>query len=110
MIEYEVGSRPSTGLTLLIRDEFDNPVNIVGYSSWQLEMLDSDNQLVDMSGVNIREIPSVIGGLAVIWPKDRTIFNKRGEYVLRLVFNGHDGAKDITRATEIKVREFGRIK
>lgn len=110
MIEYEVGSRPSVPLTLLIRDELDNPVNVVGYEDWHLEMLDSDNNLVDMSGVMIRHVPQVVGAYSVTWPADRTIFDKRGEYVLRLVLERGDGARDITRAAEIKVREFGRIK
>lgn len=110
MIEYEVGTRPSRPLTLLIRDELDNPVNIVGYANMRLEILDSDDNEMDLSGVVLTEIANEIGVVAVTWPKSRTLFNKRGKYVIRLVLEGADGTRDITRTAEIRVRDFGRIK
>lgn len=109
MIEYEVGAIPSRSATLLVRDELDNPVNIVGYDI-ELEMLDSDNEPVDLSGIQIFQIPQAIGMIAVTWPTNRSLFNKRGKYLLRLVMRTDSGAVDITRTAEIRVRDFGRIK
>lgn len=110
MIEYEVGSIPSRPLTILVRDEMDNPVNVVGYDSWRLEMLGTDNEEVDLTGVSVFEIPQAIGMFSVSWPKNRSLFEKRGKYLLRLVLEMADGSKDITRTAEIRVRDFGRIK
>lgn len=110
MIEYEVGARPSRPMTLLVRDELDNPVNVISYDNWRLEMLDTDDRLVDLTGVSIVELPQAIGAFSVYWPKDRSLFSRKGVYVMRLVLESADGSKDITRAAEIRVREFGRIK
>lgn len=110
MIDYEVGARPTTPLTLLVRDELDKAVNVVGYDGWRLEMLDTDNKPVDMTGVTITEIPDAIGAFSVAWPKNRTIFNRKGQYVMRLILEKSDGSRDITRVGEIRVREFGRMR
>lgn len=110
MIEYEVGTIPSRPLTLVVKDELDNPVNIIAYDSWHIEMKDTDDNEVDLTGINIVEMPQAIGVLSVTWPRDRSLFEKRGKYILRLVLETGDGSKDITRTAEIKVREFGRIK
>lgn len=109
MIEYEVGTKPSRSLTLVVRDELDNPVNVVGYDSWRLEMLDTDDRPVDLTGINILEIPQAIGAFNVTWPKNRVIFGKKGKYILRLILETADGSRDITRTAEIRVREFGRL-
>lgn len=110
MIDYEVGTIPSRPLTLLVKDELDNSVNVVGYENWYIEMLDSNDQKVDMTGVEIRDIPQALGAFSVSWPKNRVIFNEKGEYVLRLVLESIDGSRDITRVAQINVREFGRMK
>lgn len=110
MIDYEVGTIPTRSLTLLVRDEMDEPVNLVAYDSWRLEMRGSSDKNVDLNGVELVEVPEALGVLAVNWPRDRVIFNEKGKYLLRLVLNGTDGGRDITRTAEIRVREFGRIK
>ena len=110
MIDYEVGAVPSRPLTIVVRDEMDNPVNTVGYSAWRLEMMDTDDNPVDMTGAMIYEIPNAIGAYSLIWPRNRSLFKKKGIYVLRMVLETPEGSKDITRTAEIRVREFGRIK
>lgn len=110
MIEYEAGAKPSRPMTLVVRDELDNPINVISYDSWRLEMLDTDDRLVDLTGVTITEIPQAIGVFSVSWPKDRSLFNRKGQYLLRLILENADGSKDITRAGEIRVRDFGRIR
>lgn len=110
MIEYEVGAKPSRPMTMIVRDELDNPVNVIGYDSWRLEMLDTDDRLVDLTGVGITELPQAVGAFSVTWPKDRSLFPKKGQYIVRLVLENEDGSRDITRAGEIRVREFGRIR
>lgn len=110
MIEYEVGTRPTRPLTLVVKDELDNPVNTVGYDSWMLEMRGTDDEDVDLTGVNILEVPNALGVFSVNWPKNRVIFDKRGKYLLRLNLITADGGRDITRIAEIRVRDFGKVK
>lgn len=109
MIDYEAGTIPSRPLTVLVRDEFDTPVSVLGYGSWMLEMKGTDDEEVDLTGVQIVAIPDIPGAFSVAWPKDRSIFDKKGKYVLRMVLYVGDGGKDITRTAEIRVRDFGRI-
>lgn len=110
MIDYEVGEIPSRNLALQVKDENDNAVNTIGYSVVGLDILGSDNERVDLTGVRVEALPNVMGRYVVIWPKNRSLFNKKGTYLLRLVLQKNDGSKDITRSAAIRVREFGRIK
>lgn len=109
MIDYEVGEIPSRNLAIQVRDEEDNPVNTVGYQVAEVEILGSDNERVDLTGVQVEPLTGYLGRYALIWPKDRSIFNKRGKYLLRLVLSKSDGSRDITRTAEIRVRGFGRL-
>jgi hypothetical protein len=109
MIDYEVGEIPSIGLGIEVMDERNNPINTIGYSSVELELKGSDNERVDLTGVTIESVPTELGSYVVNWPKDRSVFNKRGKYLMRLVLRKPDGSRDYTRPYEIRVREFGRL-
>lgn len=109
MIDYEEGAIPSRPLTILVRDEFDTPVNTLSYDSWTLEMKGTDDEDVDLTGTQVSLIPSLEGSFSVVWPRDRSLFDKKGKYVLRLVLSKNDGSRDITRTAEIRVRDFGRL-
>lgn len=109
MMDYEIGAIPSRPMTIFVRDERDNPVNTIGYTQVTLEMLGTDNEKVDLTGTQIMAIPDAIGAYSITWPRDRSIFDKTGKYVLRFVLEDEYGAKDITRTAEITVRKFGRI-
>lgn len=109
MIEFEVGARPSKPMALVLRDEADNPINTIGYSAYILEILDTNNRPVDMADVDILPVPQLAGVFSVYLPKDRTLFPEKGKYLLRLKLLGPDGAVDITRTSEIRVRDFGRL-
>lgn len=106
--EYEVGQIPSRPLGVLVRDDRDNPANLLAYTTYEIEMLGSDNEKVDLSGVELFTEGARNGILAIVWPKDRSLFNKRGEYLLRLVLRDDAGSRDYTRTHTIRVREFGR--
>lgn len=109
MIELEVGARPSKPLSIAVRDEMDNPVNVMGYSAYILEIMDTNNRPVDMTGVEIVEIAQAVGVFSAYLPKNRTLFPEKGKYLLRLKLLGPDGSIDITRTSEIRVRDFGRL-
>lgn len=109
MIDYEVGQRPATNLGIDVKDQFDNPRNLVGYATVEIEMIGSDNERVDVTGVEVQAVPNALGRFAIVWPKDRSLFTKKGKYLLRLWFRKPDGSADPTRPVEIRVREFGRL-
>ena len=109
MIDYEVGEIPSVGLGVEVRDDRDNPISTIGYSSATLEIRGSDDEDVDLTGVTVERVPAYLGTYVVNWPKDRSIFTKKGKYLLRLVLRKSDGSVEYTRPTEIRVRDFGRL-
>lgn len=106
--EYEVGQIPAQPLAIAVRDDRDNPANLTGYTSYEIELLGSDNERVDLRGVVLNIEGARNGRFSVIWPRTRSLFTKRGEYLLRLVFKDDAGSRDYTRPHSIRVREFGR--
>lgn len=109
MIEFEVGARPSKPLSIAVRDELDNPVSLLGYTGFVLEIRGTHDEEVDLTGVEVAPLPQVPGALAVRLPTNRSLFEERGKYLLRLTLLGPNGVKDITRTAEIRVRDFGRL-
>lgn len=107
--EYEVGQIPGDALPITVRDYADNPVNMAIYSALVLEMLGSNNEPVDLTGVTLYTQNARDGMLAVIWPKNRSVFTESGDYLLRVALHGSDGSRDYTRPHTIRVRRFGGI-
>lgn len=106
--EYEVNQIPAKPLGILVKDDNDNAANLVVYSNISIELLGSDNEEVDLTGVQLHTEGARNGILAVIWPKDRSLFTQRGDYLLRLVLRDSEGSRDYTRTHTLRVREFGR--
>jgi hypothetical protein len=109
MIDYEVGEIPSVGLGVEVRDDRDNPINTIGYATVELQLRGTDDEAVDLRGVTVTPVTSALGTFVVQWPKTRSIFTKKGKYLMRLVLRKSDGSVEYTRPTEIRVREFGRL-
>lgn len=105
--EYEVGQIPAQPLSLAVRDDYDNVVNLTTYSNITVEVLGSDNEKVDLAGSSLFTEGARNGNVALFWPKGRSVFTKHGEYVLRLALYGSEGTVDFTRDHTIKVRKFG---
>lgn len=107
--EYEVGQIPARPLSIQIKDDFDNTASLLGYSIYGVELLGSNNEKVDLTGVVVNTESARNGRIVVIWPKDRSLFTKRGEYLLRLVFGDAQGSRDYSTPHTIRVSEFGRL-
>ena len=107
--EYEVGQIPARPLNILINDNYGNPANLLVYTTFEIELLGSDNERVDLTGVELTTSGAKDGRFAVVWPKNRTLFRKSGAYLLRLVLRSSDGSRDYTTTHEIRVRDFGRF-
>ena len=110
MLDFEVGEIPSDNIGVVIRDERDNAINLIGYPLIEVEILGTDDEKVDLTGVTLTTLTNAVGAVAIGLPKNRSLFTKKGEYKLRVVLRKADGSKDITRSAQINVREFGRIK
>lgn len=106
--EYEVGQIPARALAIAVRDDLDNPANLLGYTSYEVELLGSDNERVDVTGITLNTEGARNGRFAIVWPKTHSLFTKRGEYLLRLVLRDAEGSRDYTRTHTIRVRAFGR--
>jgi|SRR6478735_3610017 len=107
--EYEVGQIPQQPLVVTVLDEFNNVPNLAGYTTYEIELLGSDNEGIDLTGVTLNTESARNGRFLVLWPKTHSLFTKRGDYLLRLVFKDDAGSRDYTRTHTIRVREFGRV-
>jgi hypothetical protein len=107
--EYEVGQIPSDALTILVRDDDDGIVDLTQWDLMGIEILGSDNEQIDTTGIELFDESARNGIIAVKWPKTHSLFTKRGEYVLRLILSNLDGTRDYTRSCVLRVREFGRV-
>lgn len=105
--EYEVGQIPAQPLTIAVRDDADGSVNLTVYTTIKVEVLGSDNEKVDLTGVELFTEGARNGNIAVVWPKDRSLFTKHGDYLLRLALYDSEGSRDYTRPQTIRVRRFG---
>lgn len=105
--EYEVGQIPAEPLGVEVRDDAGNLRNLTVYSTITLEVLGSNNEKVDLTGVELFTEAARNGQIAVYWPKNRSIFNKQGDYLLRLALRDAEGSLDYTRPGTIRVRRFG---
>lgn len=106
---FEVGTIPARPQVFQFYDEDGEPANLTAYTDFSVELLGSDNEKVDLSGVELRAADTVGGRLILIWPRRSNVFNKTGRYVLRFKFSGL-GNVDFSETHEIRVTEFGRVK
>lgn len=108
--QYWTGQIPARPLSINVRDTVGREFNATAYTDIDVEMLDPHNNDVDLSGGVLQTAGAGAGRFVFEWPKDRSLFDKPGDYVLHLVLSADDGAKDITTQHTIRVREFGGSK
>lgn len=106
---FEVGTIPARPQVFQFYDEDGEPANLAAYTDFSVEMLGSDNELVDLTGIELRSTGATNGRLVLIWPRRADVFSKTGRYVLRFKFSGL-GNVDFSETHEIRVTEFGRVK
>lgn len=107
--QYWVGQIPLTNLTLTVKDAYGRNLNLNIYTDISVRMLGSDNEEVDLTGLNVNRGGSSQGKVILEWPRNRSLFTKAGEYVLQLVLRTADGAMDMTTAQTLRVRELGKV-
>jgi hypothetical protein len=105
--QYWVGQIPDKPLSVQIKDQDGNDVNLSIYDSFSFKMLGSNNEEINLDGSEIVKTRIVEGKISFIWPTDRSLFKYPGEYVVQIQLSG-EGKLDFTNTHTIKVREFGR--
>lgn len=109
--EYWVGQIPHQPLQVAVHDSYGNRLNLAVYDSIQVKMLDSDNSPVDTSGITLDFADDgTSGDVTIIWPKDKSLFNKRGDAVMQLQCNRADGSVDFTTSHTLRIRELGKVR
>lgn len=102
---FEVGSIPARPQEFQFYDEDGETINVINYESIEVDLLGSNNEKIDLTGMEIRTGTS--GRLTFIWPR-REIFTETGQYLLRFKFVGSDSV-DFSETHEIRVTDFGRV-
>jgi hypothetical protein len=106
--QYEVGQIPLRNLSIVVKDSYGRAVNCSVYTDVTVRMLGSDNEVVDLTGSSLNTGGAAQGRFIFEWPRNRSLFTKRGEYVLQLVLKTGN-AIDMTTAHTLKVRELGKV-
>ena len=105
----EVGQVPSAPQVFRFYDETGKALNLEGYTSFDVELLGSDNEKVDVSDAQLGLNRATEGVLTLVWPRRSNVFSKVGEYRLRFALNNSlSGSKDYSETHEIRVTHFGR--
>lgn len=105
---FEVGQIPAKPSVFQFYDEEGNDANLSPYTNFEVELLGSNDEKVDLSGITVRTDATALGRLTIVWPRRKNVFANTGEYVLRFKFSGLDSV-DFSESHTIKVTDFGRV-
>lgn len=106
--QYEVGQIPLRNLSIVVKDSYGRAMNLNDYTDISVRMLGSDNEEVDLTGSVLNTSGKSAGRFIFEWPKSKSLFTKRGDYVLQLILKTAT-AKDMTTSHTLRVRELGKV-
>lgn len=104
--QYQVGQKPFRPLSIRVNDTYGRPVDLSFYDEFKVRLFGSDNEEVELGNSELQTAGARQGLFTFIWPTDRSLFDKPGDYLLQLEFLG-DGHRDFTTEHNIRVREIG---
>ena len=107
--QYWKDQIPARPLSIQVKDQNGNDLDLSGYSSIEVVMLGSYNEELDLTGSTINTTNKDVGKIVFSWPTTRSLFEYPGDYVLQLKLSG-TGKKDFTSTHIMRVRELGRTK
>jgi hypothetical protein len=107
--QYWVGQIPARPLSIQVKDQDGNALNLSGYTTITIKLLGSRNETIDTSGAVLDTANSSVGKILFRWPTESSLFNESGDYVLQLELSGTDRL-DFTTTHTIRVRELGRTR
>lgn len=103
--QYWEGDIPLRPMYFGLEDEYGNPIGGAGLYDVRVRMLDTDNREVDLKGSQLIYDNSEYA--TFIFPEDRTLFPKHGDYLIQLEV-GRDGRTQFTSAHTIRVQKLGK--
>lgn len=106
---YWVDQIPLRNLAITVKDSAGRPLNLTNYTDISVRMLGSDNEEVDLDGAVVNSGGASSGRLIFEWPRDRSLFNQAGDYVLQVVLKAAN-ALDMTTAHTIRVSDLGKVR
>lgn len=104
--QYRVGDIPQRPLAITVREANGGLANCARFTDFEVVMLGSDNESINVSGGVLNTDGKQFGKFSFIWPTDRSLFTKSGDYVLQLRMKAA-GSVEHTTAHVIRVRALG---
>ena len=106
--QYWVNQIPARPLSILIKSETGADMDLSIYDEISVVLLGSNNEEISLTGSQINTANKNIGKILFAFPTDRSLFKKKGDYVLQLKLAG-TGKLDFTTTHTIRVRELGKV-
>ena len=107
--QYWINQIPARALSIQVKDQGGNDINLSGYTNIAVKMLNTNNEEMSLEGSSLNTSSKDVGKIIFIWPTDRSLFEYPGDYVLQLELSG-TGKKDFTSTHTLRVRELGRTR
>lgn len=107
--QYWIGQIPARPLAIVVKNQEGADLNLSQYTTINVKMLDTDNKEVPTTGAVVDANAKQFGQIRFIFPTDRSLFTKKGDYILQLELVG-SGKLDCTTTHTLRVREFGRAR
>jgi hypothetical protein len=104
--QYWTGQIPGRPIAIDVRDTDGRPVNLAAYTGFNVIVLGSHNEEIDLTGSQLNTSGANTGRFVFRWPTDRSVFEEPGEYLLQLELTSPT-ARDFTTEHNIKVRRLG---
>lgn len=105
ILNYQVGQVPLDAVLIQVRNSDNSLKNCTMYDSVDVQVIGTDNEIVDMSNAELVVAQAQVGEFRLRWPARHSIFNKSGVYLLQLVLTTNSGYRDVTSVAEIRVRD-----
>lgn len=103
---YWEGDIPIQPLLFGVKDEGNIRFSLANYDVEPV-LIDSDNRHVDVTGFQIVEEWEA-GVFRFLFPTDRSVLTKHGDYMLQFVLRGQDGREQSTSPHTLRVRALGK--
>jgi hypothetical protein len=104
--QYWIGQIPTQPLLIEIKNQDGELIDLTQYTGVGMAMLDPDNEGVLTPEFDIDNAEFEDGRVTINFPSQYSVFDKTGEYLLRLEFSNANGV-DYTSTHSITIVEFG---
>jgi len=107
--QYWKDQIPARPLVIQVKKQDGSDMDLSGYTNITIKMLGSSNEEIGLSGSVLNTSSKSLGKITFVWPTDRSLFDRTGDYVLQLSLAA-TGKLDFTTTHTLRVRELGRIR